>query len=93
MAILILLLILFAAVAVFLILVIGFMLLLAVGTDIALVVAVVMFIGLSALGGLALSAISRQMAGAPWRWPVASGLFALVTALEFGISLLISSRS
>jgi hypothetical protein len=92
-AILILLLILFAAVAVFLILVIGFMLLLAVGTDIALVVAVLMFIGLSALGGLALSAISRQMAAPHWSWPVASGLFALVTALEFGISLLISSRS
>jgi hypothetical protein len=92
LAILILLLILFAAVAVFLILVIGFMLLLAVGTDIALVVAVLMLIGLSALGGLALSAISRQITGPRWSWPVASGLFALVTAAEFGISLLISSQ-
>jgi hypothetical protein len=89
-AILILLLILFAALAVFLILVIGFMLLLSLGTDIALVVAVLMFLGLSALGGLALSAISQRIPGPRWSWPVASGWFALATAAEFGISIALS---
>lgn len=92
MAFLILLLVLFAAVAVFLILVIALMLLLALGTDIAFGVAVLMFIGLSALGGLALSTISRQLKGPRWNWPVASGLFALATAAEFGISLLLWSH-
>lgn len=92
MAFLILLLILFAAVAVFLILVVGLTLLLALGTDVALGVAMLMFFGLSALGGLALSTISRQVSGPRWSWPVASGLFALATAVEFGISLLFWSH-
>lgn len=94
MALLLLLLVLFAAVAVFLIQVIGLIALLAIGADLALLIAALIFVGASLLGGLALSAISRRLPKAPRRsLLVASGAMALATAVELGLSLLLwSSR-
>lgn len=86
MALLLLMLVLFAAFAVFVILVVGLMLLFALGTTWAAAGALLLFIGLSALGGFALAALSRRGEGPRWSWPVASLWLALATLAELGLS-------
>lgn len=91
MALLLLLLAVFAAVAVFMILVFALMLLMALGTDYAAMGAIVLFAGLSALGGLALSAISSALKVRRWSWLVATGWQALAIAAGIGIAAAILS--
>lgn len=91
MALLLLLLTVFAAVAVFMILVFALMLLMALGTDYAAVGAILLFAALSALGGLALSAISSALTVRRWSWRVATAWQALAIAAGVGIAAAILS--
>jgi len=83
---LLLMLVLFAAFEVCVILVAGLALLLALGTTWAAGGALLLFVGLSALGGFALAALSRRGEGPRWSWPVAGLWLALATAAELGLS-------
>lgn len=86
LALLLLLLALFAATAAFMIIVIALMLLMALGTTYAGVGSVLLFAVLSAVGGLALSALSSGMKVRRWSWPVATAWQALAIAAGLGIA-------
>ncbi|WP_257386577.1 hypothetical protein [Tahibacter caeni] len=86
MALPLLMLVLFAALEVFLVLVVGLALLLALGATYAAAGALLLFVGLSALGGLALAALSRRADGPRWSRPIASLWLALATVAELGLS-------
>ncbi|HSX62732.1 MAG TPA: hypothetical protein VLF18_21325 [Tahibacter sp.] len=87
MTLLLLLFLVFAAAIVFIVLVVGLMLLMAVGTTYAIPVAVALYLGLSALGGFALSAVSRSvLKESPWSWAAASLVLALAAAAELGLA-------
>ena len=89
MAVLLLLLVLFAGCAVFLLLVLGIMVLFGAGPLYALIAIGIAFLGLSLLGGTALSAISQRLPAPAPRWSrlVGSGWMALAVAIEFGASI------
>lgn len=86
MAILLLLLALFAAVGVFLLLVVGLMLLMALGTTYAAAGLLFLFGLWSSLGGLALSALSQRLRGPRWSWPLAALWLAVAMAVELGLA-------
>ena len=87
MAILLLLLILFAALAVFVMLVTGLMMLFALGTTYSLALLLVLFVVFSLLGGGALHFIAPKLQAPQWSLPVASSWMALAIAVEFAISI------
>lgn len=92
MAILLLLLVLSAAMGAFMMLVAGFMLLMALGTTHAVAGLLFLYGLLSALGGLALSALSPRLLGTQWGWSFATLWMAVALALEFGLTLAIVLR-
>lgn len=86
MVILLLLLVIFSAIAAYVTMVVALMLLLALGTTAATAGLIILYGLTSTLGGLALSAVSRRLNGPRWRWPLATLWLALATAAGLGFA-------
>lgn len=86
LAFLLLLLMVFAAITLFAILVVAFTMLVALGTTYAALSGIFIWGLFSALGGLALSAVSRQLDGPRWSWAFATLLLAVSTLAELGLA-------